>query len=399
MHADLSQWLLAHYGQEQMRISSKGDGLSRVRSALGNILPELNKKKIVIIAGTNGKGETTLRLSELLKDKKHVVWTSPHIRRITERFRSESGEISEDELQTLVSECHKKVTDSGMSLSYYEFLFLVFCTWAHRRDPDYILLEVGLGGRLDAVNVFDADIVLLPSISRDHQEILGKRYDQILSEKLGTLRSKSTLIHYLSSRYLSERALKAATTIGAKVVALEEVMKLPDYEFSYRNYILAQAGYSLLMGETFQPERCSHPEFSLENRGEILHGENEWLFFGSHNVDGLRKLIQFLQSGTYNFKKPPFDAVIVAFSKRSPEDLKVMLRMLKQAGLGKVLVTVFDHPKAASAKEMEALSQEEGSEFVQNIESYVQGQNKNQRVLVTGSYYFLGYFKSLPCCQ
>lgn len=394
MNSDLTQWLLAHYGQEQMN-----PGLDRMRLALENILPGLNQKKIVIIAGTNGKGETTLRLSELLKDKKHVVWTSPHITRLTERFRNEHGEIDEKELEAFILACHEKAKSLHVKLSYYEFLFLVFCTWAYAQDPEVMLLEVGLGGRLDAVNVFDAHLVLLPSLSRDHQEILGKRYDQILFEKLGTLRDKSTLIHFLEGRYLSERAKQYADAVGAKVVSLQELTDVPSFEFSLRNTILAGAANDFLRGERFDAMKFTKSESFLENRGEILRGENEWLFFGSHNVDGLRKLIQFLQSGTYNFNRPPFDAVIVAFSKRNPVDIRVMLKMLKKANLGKVIVTVFDHPKAATMEEMEAISREEGSEFVRNIESYVQAQNKNQRVLVTGSYYFLGYFKSLPCCR
>lgn len=392
--SNLVDWLLEHYGQEQMR-----PGLDRIREALIEILPGLKQKKIVIIAGTNGKGETTLRLSELLKSHKHVVWTSPHITRITERMRNESGEISPDELENLILNCHEKVKKNKWELSFYEFLFLVFCTWASKQNPEYILLEVGLGGRLDAVNVFDAQVVLVPSISRDHQEILGKRYDSILYEKLGTLRSGAALMHFLDGQYLVERAQSYAANIGAKVVALKDSSVLPSYEFSLRNSALAGAAFSFLTGEHFDAETMNSSHLSLENRGEVVSGESEWLFFGSHNVDGLRKLIQFLQSGTYNFGRPPFDAVIVAFSKRSPDDIRVMLRMLKQANLGKVIVTVFTHPKAATPSDMEALSREEGSEFVHHIESYVQGQNKNQRVLVTGSYYFLGHFKSLSCCR
>jgi folylpolyglutamate synthase/dihydropteroate synthase len=239
----------------------------------------------------------------------------------------------------------------------------------------------------------------MPSISRDHQEILGNRYDQILKEKLGTIRNKSTLIHFLESQYLSEKAKMTANAVGAKVIALKEQMDLPSYEFSLRNHALAGAAFCHLTGEKFVPAEWKKNDQFLENRGETLRGKNTWHFFGSHNVDGLRKLILFLQSGTYNFERAPFDAVIVAFSKRNPSDLKVMMRMLKQAGLGKVVVTTFEHPKATTAFEMEVLAREEGTEFVQDIESYVQGKNSNQRILVTGSYYFLGQFKSLSCCR
>jgi dihydrofolate synthase/folylpolyglutamate synthase len=390
----LHEWLLLHYGQEQMR-----PGLDRVRSVLGELLPSFHQTKIIIIAGTNGKGETTLRLSKLLEEHSHFVWTSPHIERITERFRSEKGEISYEKLIELILLCHEKVSKRKHQLSFYEFLFFVFCTWAARSIPEFLLLEVGLGGRLDAVNIFDADLVLLPSLSRDHQEILGKRYDQILSEKLGTLRKKSTLFHFLENDYLLEKAQSFSDQVGSNLVALKKMIKIPSYEFSQRNFVLAGAAYCYLLKKSFDPKEWTKPVSFLEHRGEVFKAEHEWLFFGSHNVDGLRKLIQFLQSGTYNFKKPPFDAVVVAFSKRSDHDLKVMMKMLKEARLGKVVVTIFDHPKAASLADIKELATQERLEFAQNIEAYVRRHDQNQRILVTGSYYFLGHIKSLFCRQ
>lgn len=388
---DLTAWLLTHYGQEQMN-----PGLDRIKLTLKDIFPELNKLRIVIIAGTNGKGETTLRLSELLKSHRHCTWTSPHIIRLTERFRSEEGEIDQEVLEKLILECHKKVEEHQYKLSYYEFLFFVFCTWAQRQNPEFLLLEVGLGGRLDAVNVFDAEMVLLPSISRDHQEILGRRYDQILKEKLGTLRPTTSLIHFLDRQYLIERARSIADSVGARTISLNDTLNIPDFDFSRRNLALATAAFCQLFGQDFSQKECNLVP-GLENRGEVVKGSNEWFFYGSHNVDGMRKLIQFLHSETYNFKRSRFDTVIAAFSKRDSSDLKVMMRMLSKSGLGNVVVTTFDHPKAATVVEIEKLSREEGLSFVKDIENYVHGQNKNQRMLVTGSYYFLGYFKSLSC--
>lgn len=387
---ELLDWLLTHYGQEHMR-----PGLDRIEKALKKILPEFHQTKIVIIAGTNGKGETTLRLSKHLESHSHCVWTSPHIERLTERFRSERGEIELDELKSVIQECHEAVLSEKFELSFYEFLFFVFCKWASKDPPEYLLLEVGLGGKLDAVNAFDADLVLLPSISRDHQEILGKRLDQILGEKLGTLRPKSLLIHFLESQYLCENAQKEAQAVGAKIISLKDEMKLPDYEFSLRNEVLAGAAYCYLLNKTFIAQEWAKSISFLAHRGEVRKNAHEWIFFGSHNVDGMRKLIQFLHSGTYNFSRPPYDLVIMAFSKRNLWDLRVMLKMVRKARLGKIVVTTFDHPKAMPSEVMEALSHEEGLEFVQDMVSYVQGQNNNQRVLVTGSYYFIGSFSKL----
>ena len=384
----ITDWLLENYGTEVMR-----PGLDRMNEVLASIMPALSSKKIVTIAGTNGKGETTLRLSGELSKIPHKVWTSPHIERITERFRDENGEIELSKLEALIKTCHAEVQAKNYKLSYYEFLFFVFCTWAAEGHAEILLLEVGLGGRLDAVNVLDAELVLLPSISRDHQEILGKRYDLILGEKLGVMREGATLISMVGLQYLKERILKRAEEKKFVVIDLDGSLKIQESHFSVRNAFLAHSAYLHLMKRPLDElHSWSFKSEFLENRGEVLRGKNDFVFFGSHNTDGLRKLIQFLHSENYTFLVPPFDFVLVAFSKRDAQDLSSMVRMLKSANLGKVVVTAFEHPKALTAEVAESLSRQEGLDFVFDTIPLVQGRN-NQRILVTGSYYFLGSIK------
>lgn len=387
MNSDLLEWLTSNYGREQYK-----PGLSRVTQALTPLSSALQNIRKVTIAGTNGKGETTLRLGQLLDKRKFCAWTSPHVLRLTERFRSEEGEISEQELRFLIEHCHREVSERNLSLSFYEFLFFVFCTWASRRSPEYLLLEVGLGGKLDAVNALDAELVLLPSISRDHQEFLGHRYDQILAEKLGVLRPGACLISYLDLHYLRERARKQCETVGAKFYDLNDSACIPTFAFSRRNHFLAHAAFNFLEKRS-QKMNSSEKLTSLEHRGEVLVQGSEWHLFGSHNVDGMRKLIQFLKAETYNLKRPPFDAIVVAFSQRSTKDLRVMLKMLKESGPGPVSVVLFNHPKAASKELMETLTRQEGLELVEDLDAIFQ-QLQKRKVLVTGSYYFIGHFKS-----
>ncbi len=388
---NLSDWLIAHYGREHFH-----PGLERMKKALGPMLLELNQKKIVTIAGTNGKGETTLRLSQFLSSTPHCVWISPHIQRITERLRSEKGEIPLAKMEEITLQCHEKIQKLSIGLTYYEFLFFVFCTWAIEQKAEILLLEVGLGGRLDAVNVLDAKLVLIPSISRDHQEFLGKRYDQILREKLGVVRPNSTLISFFELQYLKERAADHIKSIGADSFDLSKDFNLPSFAFSHRNQLLAFAGHKFLTtGELELSEwKAQSPE--MENRGEKITRGADWILSGSHNVDGLRKLIQFLKAGTYNFPNQSFDVVIVAFSKRDPKDIKLMLRMIKLLRARKVIVTCFEHPKAASKEMIEGPASEEGLDFVEAIDSFV-NQQTSGKILVTGSYYFLGHIKSLLC--
>lgn len=395
MDTELTDWLLANYGREAM---TRETGLGNITKALGPLVPELQKKKIVTIAGTNGKGETTLWLSRELGKKKHCTWISPHVERITERFSSEDGEIELSVLRRLIESCHREVEVRGLVLTYYEFLFLVFCHWVKEKDPEVILLEVGLGGRLDAVNVFSADILLLPSISRDHQEFLGNRYDLILREKLALLRKGTTLVSYLHLNYLRKRTREICQAVGAKLIDLEEGTRFPSWDFSNRNQLLAHAAFCLLKGENRFPEiveEFSPRESFLEHRGEHLSQRGNWVFYGSHNVDGVRNLIQFLQSGNYTFSRPPYDAVLVSFSRRDPRDLRVMIRMLAGASLGRITLAGFPHPKAALPETLKALAAHEGLRFVEDPAQLVQDSFEGHRTLVAGSYYFLAHVKEL----
>jgi dihydrofolate synthase/folylpolyglutamate synthase len=389
MIENLEDWVFFHYGLEVFT-----PGLKRISHALADLKKDLHRSKIVIIAGTNGKGETTHRLSQHFLDSTFCTWTSPHIHSISERFSSEVGNIQMAELAELFLESHHIVQKENYHLTYYEFLFYVFCRWAVKKSPQYLFLEVGLGGRLDAVNALDADLVLLSSISRDHQEFLGERYDLILEEKMGVLRPHSKLISYLDLHYLRERAAYKAALLNVNHVDLGELINIPAFEFSKRNQFLAHAAFCSLTGAELRAKNWESSSESLTFRGETVRGSNDWRLFGSHNVDGVRKLIQFLHSANYNSKDSPFDAVVTSFSKRSEKDIKAMLKMLKQAQLGKVFVTAFKHPKACPRDVLEKLTGDEGLTFVENIAEHVQGWT-HQKVLVLGSYYFLGELQPL----
>ncbi|MFA5584919.1 MAG: hypothetical protein WDA09_11970 [Bacteriovoracaceae bacterium] len=387
---DLSNWVFERFGREHY-----SPGLERMRFALGESIQHLNQVKIITVAGTNGKGETVLRLSRKLQGKRFAAWTSPHVKCLSERFRNQDGLIPSDELFSLLEESYELVQKNKFQLSFYEFLFFVFCRWSRTQELDYLLLEVGLGGEFDAVNVLDADLILLPSISRDHQEFLGNRYDGILKEKLGVLRPQSTLISFIDLAYLNQRIEKKILSIGAEWINLSPYGR--ELAFSERNQLLAHVASDWAIGhrdlqkslESFGPDSSF-----VENRGEVIERGASFHLFGSHNVDGVRKLIQFLHSGIYTSNKLKFDTTVVSFSSRSIKDLKAMMKMLKGSTvLGRVVVTSFSHPKACEGLLLSELARQEGLEFVEDISPHILSMS-SERVLVAGSYYFLSYIKS-----
>ena len=166
---------------EKERINYALDRFQNALKAVGN--PEKDVHTLVI-AGTNGKGITTLLVSGALARAGFRVCTylSPHLQSPSERFLWNLSSIEEDELASLGLEFAD--TARSHELSYFEFLTLLSFIWAKRRGADIHVLEVGLRGRLDATNVTDPLACAITNISLDHQAYLGTTKEQILAEKL-----------------------------------------------------------------------------------------------------------------------------------------------------------------------------------------------------------------------
>ncbi|MDG5499091.1 bifunctional tetrahydrofolate synthase/dihydrofolate synthase [Marinobacter sp. BGYM27] len=170
-------------------------GLDRVLMVLRRLFPRRPEARIITIGGTNGKGSTVAALERLLLDSGRSVgaYTSPHLLRYNERVRINGTDVSDEVLVSAfeaVEQARKNV-----SLTYFEFGTLAaFVALANAGVEDWIL-EVGLGGRLDAVNVLDADLAILTSVDLDHVAWLGNDRDTIGFEKAGILRPDQAAIY------------------------------------------------------------------------------------------------------------------------------------------------------------------------------------------------------------
>jgi dihydrofolate synthase/folylpolyglutamate synthase len=163
------------------------DRMESILAKLGH--PELSLPPVIHIAGTNGKGSTlaiTRAIMEAAGLKVHT-YTSPHLVRFHERIRLSGDLISEEALSALLEECEK--ANGAVPITFFEITtaaaFLAFA----RTKADYLLLEVGLGGRLDATNVIaHPAISIITSIGLDHQQYLGDTIEEIAREKAGILK-------------------------------------------------------------------------------------------------------------------------------------------------------------------------------------------------------------------
>lgn len=165
------------------------DRMWRLLDALGN--PQNDLPPVIHIAGTNGKGSTQAMIRAGLEAAGHRVhaYTSPHLARFHERIRVAGDLISEPDLTAVLDECYD--ANGGGNITYFEITTCAALLAFARTPADYTLLEVGLGGRLDATNVVDAPaLTVITPVSIDHQQYLGDTLAEIAGEKAGIIKRR-----------------------------------------------------------------------------------------------------------------------------------------------------------------------------------------------------------------
>jgi dihydrofolate synthase/folylpolyglutamate synthase len=189
-------------GHELAQTPSHKFDLSHMRvllSALGH--PE-KRVPTVLIAGTNGKGSTAATLSSILQASslKTGLYTSPHLVRINERIRLDGQPIADDDfamIHDVVGRTAERLVSEGdlpWHPSFFEMLTAMAFEYFARHRPDLVVLEVGMGGRLDATNVVDPRLSIITDIALDHQKYLGETVAEIAREKAGIIRPGGVVV-------------------------------------------------------------------------------------------------------------------------------------------------------------------------------------------------------------
>jgi dihydrofolate synthase / folylpolyglutamate synthase len=175
------------------------DRMTRILAQLGH--PERKLPPVIHVAGTNGKGSVIAFLRAMLEaDGKRVhVYTSPHLVRFNERFRLAGQLVSDEELEAALDECER--VNAGAPLTLFEITTAAGLLMFSQHPADVLLLEVGLGGRLDATNVVEEPLAtVITPVALDHAEYLGENLDQVAAEKAGIIKERVPVIVGLQQR-------------------------------------------------------------------------------------------------------------------------------------------------------------------------------------------------------
>lgn len=211
----LAEWLS---WQQTLHPSAIDMGLARVQRTLQRLGWRRPAYPVITVGGTNGKGSSVALLARILTEAGYRVgaFTSPHLLRYNERVTIAESEVSDASLMAAFERIDSARADE--TLTFFEFNALAALLVFETAGLDAMILEVGMGGRLDAVNVVDADAALLTSVALDHCEWLGRDVETIGREKAGIFRAGRTAVY--GSISMPKSVQQTADAIGTKLLRL-----------------------------------------------------------------------------------------------------------------------------------------------------------------------------------
>lgn len=298
---------------------------------------------VITISGTNGKGSTAAYIESILTEsgRKVGVYSSPHITHFNERIRINGKGTDNRKICTAFSKVKDAIEqDNPISLTYFEFVTLAALVVFIKEQLDVIVLEVGLGGRLDAVNIIDPACAVITNISYDHQDWLGNTLEKIAREKAGIMRKGVPVIY--AGEDAQETIKETAKKIEAKLYLLNEQITTSinknDWNFTFlqKNIIgipLPDAGYHQQINAATATAAIllcnidiSDKEIKNGITKEKLQGRTDKFTRGydcivdvAHNPDSIAKLITYLKNNPSKGKN------IALFSILKRKDIDAVL--------------------------------------------------------------------------
>jgi dihydrofolate synthase/folylpolyglutamate synthase len=269
--------------------------LDRILAVAHNFIPLSFECPVVIIAGTNGKGTTVAVLSALAQAAglKVAAYTSPHLYRFNERIKINEKEISDETLNEISTFVEK--TKGDVELTFFEVTTLIALYYFHQEKPDLIILEVGMGGRLDATNIIDTDISIITSIGIDHTAYLGDTKEKIAYEKAGIMRQGKPVI--CGELPLQDFLKSQADTVEAEFYGLGtdfQCLEGLKTTLVSSNIACAVKAAELL---NLPIDRSVIEAVSIPGRKQHLSIQNKTVILDvAHNEDSLNELIRYLIS-------------------------------------------------------------------------------------------------------
>ena len=400
------------------------DFMNELMAELGN--PE-KSFRVVQVAGTNGKGSTSLFLQGIFTSHglKTGLYSSPHFCSPRERISTNGDFISEEDFARIVlklSELFK--TRLGGIRTYFETITAAAFIYFNEQNVDVAVIEAGLGGRLDATNVCNAEVAVITSIGLDHMQTLGDTEEKILSEKLGIVKEHTKITMTATTSELTSFAQKFLKTkkihlnTSLKTIADEnfpenESLSIFDYPLKGQNtvfelsmagkYLAANLSTALVASELFLEKSFDYKVAKSGVRKAFIPGRmqvvsrNPYIVFdGGHNAQAIENLLDTVEKA-----KEKFSSIHVLFCAMEDKDIGV-LSIFQRHSL-KMNFTEIEHFRAAKIDRFRDLNIKGANYFQDSLKAFehIKSEaNPDDLILVTGSIYLVSELLSkLGVCK
>ncbi|WP_270179469.1 bifunctional folylpolyglutamate synthase/dihydrofolate synthase [Alkalihalobacillus sp. CinArs1] len=405
-------------------------GLERMEWMLEQLGHPERRLKFVHVGGTNGKGSTVTYMKHILQESGYEVgtFTSPYIESFTERIALNGTPIPERDLVEVCNRVYPIVEEaSNTSLgspTEFEVITLISLVYFGSVSyPDIVLMEVGLGGRLDSTNVIHPLVSVITNVGFDHMHILGNDLEQITFEKAGIIKSGVPLITTAENELVRSMLVETAEKKSSKSYKLGEEFKvsaisstdegehftfhspyrtLEDIQIEMKgSHQVKNASAALMTMEYLRVFYGLHIEEEMIKQGlskaawpgrfELMLKDPDVVIDGAHNPEGVASLAETIKTRYQG------GSIYVVFSAVGDKDIESMLEPLYPI-VKDITFTTFDFPRAVSARQLYERCSFTRKSYDENWTSAVQAimtkADKNDLVLITGSLYFISEVRS-----
>jgi len=403
-----------------LNIDSMRFGLEAVTDLLLRLGNPQNSYKTILIAGTNGKGSTAAMTASILHSAGYKVglYTSPHLIDVRERISVSGRKISKSEFSQAVANVKSKLKQP---VTYFEFLTALAFLYFQRQKIDIAVLEVGLGGRLDATNVCTPIVSVITNIGFDHTAYLGNSLVAIAREKAGIIKQRGVCVTASRQKQVLEVLNSVCLDRRAKLYYLGRDIKIKKQKdgllsyqglkrnlknmplplqgrHQYSNAALALATVELCCKSGFQidDDAISRGLASTqwEARLEILQNNPLFLLDGAHNPAGMRVLCKALK------RDYPYRRLIFIFGALADKDYRKMLLIIALLS-PKIILTQLKAGRAVPVEDMERVLNKRGYPAIvtENVAKAIELAqaiaDRQDLICAAGSLYLAGEVKQI----
>lgn len=377
------------YKESIEELTSKGNfyidlGLDRITSALEKLGNPQDDLKFIHVAGTNGKGSVCAMLDSILREAgyKMGLYTSPHIYDYTERIKINGEEIPKDEFAKLFEE----VKNTGIHLTEFEILTVIMFLYFKRQNVEIVVLETGLGGRLDATNVIKQNLcAIITQIDLDHTDRLGKTKDEIAYEKAGIIKKECPVVTSMGYEPIRDKADEMNSMfIFTSPFVPEDFVNALSLKGMHQidNLALVLSAINYLFKD-IDENTIKRGLMKVKNPCRFEYFEEKNLIIdASHNPNGVKALRENL-----DYFYPNQDRRFV-FGCLRTKDYAKMMQILFQEG-DEVYLNGFEYKDACTFEELKAKCPVEAKEY--------KGEDLSSDKLniICGSFYMISHIRAL----